>query len=192
MNGRLRSSARTLVRWCVAMLPAERACWGDAMRAEIEAIGDDRAALEFAVGCLWTSTKERVRAPGFKTVAIRNGMLVVMLALALVAGVLAIKNASASSSVAAVFVLCSAIFAGAAILFRAKGAAFLIRLAITNIPLYVISLCFVQLFDPGTKNAGLSKLYSALAIEGIFVWTVFFVAAMFLRRSDPASITQES
>ncbi len=43
--------------------PSRKAAWARAMRAEIALIEDDRAALRFALGCLWGGCRLRLAAP---------------------------------------------------------------------------------------------------------------------------------
>lgn len=48
----IRPGARLIVRLAALLLPSRLADWGRAMAAEVDGIGDDRAALRFALGCL--------------------------------------------------------------------------------------------------------------------------------------------
>jgi len=43
-------------------MPAERRDWAEAMRAEIDHIETDRAALGFALGCVWASGLQNLRS----------------------------------------------------------------------------------------------------------------------------------
>jgi hypothetical protein len=57
-----RQVAAMLVERAARWLPARRSEWGDAMRAELHHVQSDRHALEWAVGCVFASFIERVRA----------------------------------------------------------------------------------------------------------------------------------
>ena len=185
-------SAKALIRLCATLLPAERGQWGAAMQAEMDTIEDDRPAMAFALGCLWTSAKERVQTPDFVIRTVRYGVLVVMLTLAIIAAAMAIDTTTVSLAFAAAFVLSSAIFAGAAFVYRAKGPGSLIRLAITIIPLYVTALGFVRLSGAMSGHGEQVRFYSALAIEGVFIWTSFLVVAVVLSRLEPPSDTRRN
>ena len=71
MNGRLRFLAIMLLRWSATLLPASRSQWAKAMFAELEAIEDDRFALDYALGCLWASTKECIVTLNFAARVVR-------------------------------------------------------------------------------------------------------------------------
>jgi hypothetical protein len=57
--------ARRLARWVGRLIghvyPESKAGWSRAMQAEIEWLEDDRAALGFALGCLWGGLREAAR-----------------------------------------------------------------------------------------------------------------------------------
>ena len=58
MTGRL---AAVLGRAAVRVLPAPRKPWGTAMAAELDYIGNERAAIRYSAGCLLTAIQERAR-----------------------------------------------------------------------------------------------------------------------------------
>jgi hypothetical protein len=56
-----RRLAHSLLRTVYPLLPASRRDWAAAMRAEIDSLQDDGAALQWAIGCLIAGSKERIR-----------------------------------------------------------------------------------------------------------------------------------
>ena len=186
MSGRLRLLAIMLVRWSATLLPASRSQWAKAMFAELEAIEDDRFALDYAFGCLWASTKERIVTLNCAARVVRIGTPSALLILALIAANLTVRNAEFSLPVAVVFGLSCAIFVSAAVLFLLKGIAAFGRAAGALIVLYSIALLLVHLSGNlvGTDTA--TRLYRALAIEGIFLWSAFLIGTVFLIRMDRA------
>lgn len=54
-----RRLAMTLMRWAQGALPASRQRWAEAMRKEMQQIGDDRQALRWAAGCMFAACAER-------------------------------------------------------------------------------------------------------------------------------------
>jgi hypothetical protein len=57
--GRMRAAA-LLLRWLAWLLPPNRKHWAEAMINEMEAINSRRAAIDWAMGCLFVALKERV------------------------------------------------------------------------------------------------------------------------------------
>ncbi len=53
-------AAHILIDIAARLLPAHRHLWAQAMRHEILAVEDPRAALAFALGCLWAAAAERI------------------------------------------------------------------------------------------------------------------------------------
>ena len=52
MSGRRRRFANAAMIWSALLLPVKRKHWAEALRAEIDAIDNDGAALNFALGWL--------------------------------------------------------------------------------------------------------------------------------------------
>jgi hypothetical protein len=61
-SGRWRRIALKMVRHASWVLPGARSGWADAMRRELDYIGDDRAALRWAIGCVTASYSARLAA----------------------------------------------------------------------------------------------------------------------------------
>jgi len=57
----MRPLAMILCEFARFTLPKKRKAWGDVMKAETKYIGDDRAAVIYAVGCLFAGFKERAK-----------------------------------------------------------------------------------------------------------------------------------
>lgn len=186
MSGRLRFLAIMLVRWSATLLPASRSQWAKAMFAELEAIEDDRFALDYAFGCLWASTKERIVTLNFAARVVRIGTPSALLILALIAANLTVRHAELSLPVAIVFGLSCAIFVSAGVLFLLKGIAAFGRAAGALIVLYSIALLLVHLSGSLVGTDAATRLYRALAIEGIFLWSALFIGTVFLIRMDRA------
>ena len=186
MTGRLRFLAIMLVRWSATLLPANRSQWAKAMLAELEAIEDDRFALNYALGCFWASTKECIVTLNFVARVVRIGTPSALLILALIAASLTVRNAELSLPVAMVFGLSGAIFGSAAVLFLVKGITAFGRAAGALIVLYSIALLLVHLSGSFVGTDAATKLYRALAIEGILLWSAFFIGTVFLIRMDRA------
>lgn len=186
MTGCVRSLAIVLVRWSAILLPAGRSQWAKAMFAELEAIKDDRFALDYAFGCLWASTKECIVTLSFLARVVRIGTPSALLILTLIAASLAVHNAEVSLPVAIVFGLSCAIFGSAAVLFLRKGIAAFSRAAGGLIVLYSVALLLVNFSGSFVGTDAGTKLYRALAIEGIFLWSLLFIGAVFLIRIDRA------
>lgn len=187
MTGRLRFLAIMLVRWNATLLSPSRSQWAKAMCAELEAIGDDRIALDYAFGCLWASIKECIMTWNFAARVVRIGTPSALLILALIAASLAVRNAAISPPAALVFGLSSAIFTSAAVLFLCKGIAAFGRAAGALIVFYIAALLLLHSSGSLVGSDGVTRLYRALAVEGIFLWSVLLIGAVFLIRMDRAS-----
>ena len=61
-SGRWRRIALKIVGHASWVLPGARSGWADAMRSELDYIGDDRAALRWAIGCVTASYLARLAA----------------------------------------------------------------------------------------------------------------------------------
>jgi hypothetical protein len=59
VTGRIASWA---LRRAIETLPLQRRTWGQAMRAELDHVGDGKEALLFALGCLVAAFAERIRS----------------------------------------------------------------------------------------------------------------------------------
>jgi len=87
--GRWRRWAVKLVRHAVCVLPHAQSAWADAMRRELDYIGDDPAALRWALGCVLASYKARMahrpsfRAPAAWRQIATCGALMIMIGFAL-------------------------------------------------------------------------------------------------------------
>lgn len=61
--GRSRRLAEALGAYVRRIAPVARRDWADAMGAEIASIDSPRAALAFALGCVWASYRQRLADP---------------------------------------------------------------------------------------------------------------------------------
>ncbi|HTY49829.1 MAG TPA: hypothetical protein VMB48_09065 [Steroidobacteraceae bacterium] len=57
-----RRLSRVLMRCAVALMPAGREDWVQAMRAELDHVGHDRHSMDWALGCVLAAFKERMTA----------------------------------------------------------------------------------------------------------------------------------
>ncbi|KAB7647450.1 hypothetical protein [Polymorphobacter fuscus] len=184
MNNHNRFLALTLIGWCAVLLPPERASWAAAMKAEVAAIEDGKAALSFAVGCIWGSLKERTLTMTFAARSMRFATICGMLALSILSAAIAGRLVDAHASSALVFGLTSALFAAAAVWSYLRGALALVQTASSMIPLYIVAYAFVSP-DAGTAGAWINaRLYHALAIEGIVIWAALLTCGIFMLRAE--------
>ena len=183
MIGQRRRIANAAMRWSALLLPVERKRWAEAMRAEIDAIDDDGTALDFALGCLWTSTKQSVYKLEFLVSALRIGIPAGLLSLTLLAAHLSGRHGWADTPVGTVFGILFLVFAMGAGLFLAKGATALARFAGMLIPIYLVLLVMLH----SAQGLGADKpgtvLFRALAIEGIAIWSLLLLGALCLGRA---------
>lgn len=183
MSGNGRRAANAVMRWSALLVPVERKQWVEAMRAEIDAIDNDGAALDFALGCLWTSTRERVCRIELFASALDIGIPVGLLTLALLAVHLSGRHGGADTQAGTVFGLLFVIFAAGAALFLAKGAFALARFAGMLLPMYLVLLLFLHSSQGLATDKPVAVLYWALAIEGIAIWSTLLLVALFMARA---------
>lgn len=191
MSSWRRRAAITLVRWSALLLPTERKEWVAAMRAETDAIDEDRAALDFALGCLWTSIKERICKVKFVTSVLNIGIPAGLFALAAIAVHLSGHHDGADTQVGTVFGLLFVLFTIGAALFLAGGAKAFARFAGMLIPAYLVLLLFLHSAKGMATDSPVASLYRALAIEGVAIWTTLLLVAVFVPRAIQRFVDQE-
>jgi hypothetical protein len=185
-----RSLAFTLIGWCAPLLPANRAPWAAAMKAELSAIENGQAALLFAAGCVWGSVKERTLTMKFASQLVRLSTISGMVALAFVSAVIAGRFIDAHAPTAFVFGLTSALFAFATVWSYSRGPTALVQTAISMIPLYIIAYAFVSPHDAVGSEWANAKLYRALAIEGVVIWVALLAGGVFMLHAGTRSTTK--
>lgn len=184
MNGHRHSLALTLIGWCHALLPADRAAWAAAMKAEVDAMEDGHAALAFAVGCIWGSIKARTLTMAFAAQSVRFATISGMLALSLQSALITGRMIDAYASTALVFGLISALFAAAAVWSYLRGPMALIQAASSIIPVYIIAYAFVSPKIGMVSASANARLYEALAIEGVVIWAALLIGGIFMLRVE--------
>lgn len=189
MNAHRRSLAFALICWCSVLLPADRASWADAMKAEVSAIEDGNAALSFAAGCVWGSIKERTLTVAFAARSVRFATISGMLALSIFSAVITGRMVNVHASSALVFGLTSALFAAAAVWSYLRGPVALVQTASSMIPLYIIAYAFVSPQKGIASEWVNAKLYQALAIEGVVIWAALLAGGIFMLRAGTPSVT---
>ena len=190
MTGPSHSFAHMLIGWCHKLLPADRAPWAAAMKAELSAIEDRDAALAFAVGCVWGSLKERILTMTFAARSLRFATIAGMLALSVQSALIAGRMIDAHAFTALVFGLISALFAAAAVWSYLRGPMALVQTASSIIPVYIIVFAFV-LHEKGMASQSVNiRLYEALALEGIVIWAALLIGGIFMLRVENLSITK--
>lgn len=182
MNARGRSLALVLINCCAALLPADRAPWAAAMKAEVNAIEDGNEALSFAVGCVWGSIKERTFTLAFAARAMRFATICGMLALALLSAIITRQMIDSHAPSALLFGLTSTLFAAAAAWSYLRGPRALVQAASSVIPLYTLAYAFVSQEHVIADVLGNSRLYQALAIEGVVIWAGLLAGGLFMLR----------
>lgn len=86
---RWRRLAVKLMQHAARILPGARSPWADAMRRELDYIGDDPAAVRWALGCILASYRARLAdRPSFRTPAAwqhvaASGALIILIGLTL-------------------------------------------------------------------------------------------------------------
>lgn len=176
--------AIALVDASVALMPRENKEWADAMRAEIEAVQDDGEALEFALGCLWSSAKVRVLRVEFVADVVRVGIPAGLSAFALLAAYLSGRHVEAAAETATVFGVSSGIFAMAVALFLTNGFSALARLAGALVPIYLALLALTHLYGTPIADPAALSLYRALALEGVAIWSMLLLMTVLLARNS--------
>lgn len=190
MNAFGRSLALVLIRWCAALLPADRASWAAAMKAELDAIEDDGAALSFAFGCVWGSIRDRTLTWTFAARTVRFATIGGMLALSLLSALITRRMIDAHAQTALIFGLTSALFAAAATWSYVRGARALVQTACLMIPIYTLAYAFVSSGQGTAGGWADARLYQALAIEGIVIWATLLMGAVFTLRVEALPITK--
>lgn len=186
-----RRTALALVEASVAFMPKENKEWADAMRAEIEAVQDNGEALEFALGCLWSSAKVRVFRIKFVADVVHVGVPAGLSALALLAAYLSGRHVEAAPETATVFGVSSGIFAMAVALFLTNGFSALARLAGALVPIYLALLALTFLYGTPIAAPEALSLYRALALEGVVIWSMLPLINVFLARNSAKTAQHE-
>lgn len=183
MNNLSRQIATKLVRYCAALLPPERATWARAMKAEVDALEDNDAAV-FAAGCVWASLKERILSMNFATQSARVGGIVAMLALAVVSALSAERVTAIDTSIALVDLLSSAVFAVSLIWSFFRGPLALVQTASTMAVIYGAAFIFLSSSAVSTTEWTNVALYRALALEGLIIWAALLACGIFVLQSE--------
>jgi hypothetical protein len=192
MNAFSHSLAATLIGWCVALLPSDRASWAAAMKAEVDAIENGNAALSFAAGCVWGSIKERTFTMAFAARSVRFATIAGMLALSFLGAVITRRMIDAHAPSAMVFGLTSALFAAAAGWSYLRGPMALVQTACSLISLYILAYVFVSHEIGMAGGWGDGRLYQALAIEGVVIWAALLAGGIFMLRVEALSTIKRS
>lgn len=190
MKAFARSLARTLIGWCAALLPAGRAQWAAAMKAEVDVIEDGSAALSFAFGCIWGSIKDRILTWTFAAQSVRLATIGGMLALSLLSALMTKRMIDAQAQSALVFGLTSVLFAAAALGSYLRGPMALVQTACLMIPIYILAYAFTCFGHGMTAGWVDARLYQALAIEGVVIWATILAGAAFMLRAETHPITK--
>ncbi len=187
-----RALALTLIGWCAALLPADRASWAAAMKAEVDAIEEGNAALSFACGCVWGSFKERTFTLAFAARSVRFATIGGMVALSLASAMITGRMIGAHAQSALVFGLTTVFFAAAAGWSHLRGPKALAQTACSMIPLYILAFAFVSSRQGMADGWNVLRLYKALAIEGIVIWAALLMSAIFMLRVEALPITKHA
>lgn len=185
-----RSLALRLIDWCATLLPADRAPWAAAMKSEVDVIEKGNEALSFAFGCVWGCFKERTFTLAFAARSVRFATLGGMLALSLVSAMIMGRMIEAHAQTALAFGMTTVIFAAATGWSYLRGPRALAQTACSMIPLYILTFAFVSSEQGVAAGWAGIRLYKALAIEGIVIWTALLAGAIFMLRVEALSITK--
>ncbi|KQT32233.1 hypothetical protein ASG29_10450 [Sphingomonas sp. Leaf412] len=152
------------------------------MKAEVDAIDDDGAALTFAIGCVWGAAKERILSRSFAARSMQFATIAGMLAISLLSALMTKRMIAAHHQSTVVFTLTSVLFAAAALRGYLRGPMALVQIARSVLPIYVLAYAFTS-SGPGPAGGWIdARLYQALAIEGIGIWTAILLAGVFMIR----------
>lgn len=168
-------------------MPAERKQWVEALHAEIDAIESDSAALDFALGCCWMSTKARICRIEMFAGALCIGIPAGLVAFAALAAHLSGRHGGAETQAGMVFGFLFVIFAAGAGLFLAKGASALARFAGVLVPIYLGLLLFFNSQQGLAAHQPDTAFFRALAIEGTAIWSMLLIGALFVARARAMS-----
>lgn len=192
MNSHRRFLASALTAWCAVLLPPDRAPWAAAMKAEMDAIDDDSAAVTFAVGCVWGSIKERTLTMNFAARMVRFVTIASMLTLAVASAGIAVRVTNFHAPSALVFGVTSTLFATVGVWSLLRGPRALIQAASTMLPVYLIAYAFVKSERGLAVESVNAALYQALAIEGVVIWAALLAGGIFMLRARTLSISQRT
>lgn len=191
MIRRTRAMANILLRGAASLLPDDFSSWGDAMKAEVQAIEKDEEALRFAAGCFWCAIKMRGTSMSFITKATHSGLVFAMSALALSSALVSVRFASSDPFNAGLFALLAAIFGGVLSFYLRSGPVVLMRAAGIVLGGYIIALVSLAVTGDAFQQQHASRLHAALAIEGVVMWAIFLAASVFLVRNRVDHIGSE-
>ena len=176
-----RRLAETLLAACARILPPRHADWARAMAAELEVIEAPGAALGFAFGCLWASSKERMfdmDQPFRKT---GLALVTAMAGLALLLAFSGVRLAEVHGPTGLLFGASALLCAGAALWSLWRGTEGAVEASGAMLGLYLLD--FIALRLPlGQEEWVNITLYRAVAAEGVVAWGVLFAAAMYVAR----------
>jgi hypothetical protein len=179
-----------LIGWCAALLPADRASWAAAMKAEVDVIEDGSAALSFAFGCICGSIKDRTFTWAFAARSVQFATIGGMVALSLLSAMITKRMIDAHAESALIFGLTSALFGAAAMWSYLRGPIAVVQTACLVIPIYILAYALVS-SEQGMASGWVNeRLYQALAIEGVVIWATLLTAAIFMLRVEALPITK--
>lgn len=184
MNAFSRSLALRLIAWCAALLPADRASWAAAMKVEVDMIEDDGAALSFALGCIWGSIKCGMFTWAFAARSMQFATIGGMLALSMLSALMTKRMIDAHAQSALVFGLIAVLFAAATMWSYVRGPIALVRTACSAISISVMAHAVLSSGLGIAGGWGDARLYRALAIEGMVIWTALLMGAVFMLRVE--------
>lgn len=184
MTGRRRRVAMRVMCWSALLLPPERKQWVAALRAEIDAIENESAALNFALGCFWMSAKACVCRIELFAAALCIGIPAGLVALAALAAHLSGRHGGADTQAGMVFGVLFVTFAAGVGLFLTKGAIALARFAGMLVPIYLGFSLFLHSPQGLAADQPGTVFFQALAIEGAAIWSTLLLGALFVARAQ--------
>lgn len=182
MNALGHRLARTLIAWCAALFPVRRSVWVEAMRAEVQAINDGKAAALFAVGCLWAAFKEGAFTLSFAARTLNLATIAALLAISALAAVLTKEAMTDALPKTFAFGITSALFVTVAIMGYRRGPWALIRAGRLLILVNVLAYACLSQMQGALTNLDQVSLYRALAAEGVVIWTAVLASSALVLR----------
>lgn len=192
MNAMRRRLALALMDLCVAVLPAVKSEWQQAMRAEAAHI-EDHELIGFAAGCVLACCKERVKFMSNIPRAARYGMIAAMLVYAVLVARSAVHITGEQGSTASIFGGVAASYVFAAVWSMLRGGRGLIEAVLTLLALNLGAAAWLFGANATEASAFNAQLIWAVAFEGVVVWTtVLGVIFLFARVPRPSATPDNS
>jgi len=181
MNAMRRLIVSVLMDLCAAVLPAGKSEWLQAMQVEAAHI-EARDVMGFAAGCLLACCKERVTFMSNIPAAARYGIIAAMLVYAVFALRSAIHSTGGQGLTASIFGGVAATYALTAVWSMLRGGRGVIEAVLALLALNLGVAAWLVSGIATEASAFNARLISAVAFEGVVVWTAALGIILLLAR----------